>query len=101
MKGVVFFLCVVVVLLSGMVTYQLQNGRQAHNAICALEQDVQVRHDQSVAFLKEHPSGIVSPVTHAIIITHEQLQSGIDNQESLLGALSDSGLNCNRSINGS
>jgi len=100
MKGVVFFLCVVVVLLSGMVTYQLQNGRQAHAAICAMETDIQIRRDQSVAFLKEHPSGIVSPVTHAIIITHEQIQQGIDNQNSLLSAMKHSGLNCGRKLDG-
>ncbi len=87
MRGIVFFLIFALLLLSGLMGYQLTQNRQARLALCALEHDIQVRHDDSVAYLKDNPLGVVSPKTGAIIITAAQLRQGITNQESTLRAL--------------
>ncbi len=87
MRGIVMFLIFSMLVLSGLTGYQLVHARQAHAAICALAADIQTRHDASVAYLKAHPRGVVSPVTNAVIITPEQIQQGIDNQESSLRAI--------------
>jgi hypothetical protein len=82
----------------------LQIGRQAdrnaeqartnHAVLCALQADIMRRRDTSVEYLEEHPRGVVSPVTRAVIITPAELQRGIDSQTSTLEALERGGLHC-------
>lgn len=61
--------------------------------LCALRGDIERRRDDTVDYLKTHPRGVVSPVTHAVIITPAELQRSIDGQTSTLVAL-DRHLNC-------
>lgn len=87
------FLAFVVLLLSATTTYQINENRQAKAAVCALRNDVQIRRDRTVAYLEEHPKGIVSPKTGAVIITAAELQRSIDGQTSTLAAL-DAHIDC-------
>lgn len=68
-------------------------ARETHGALCALQNDIQLRRDASVEYLEENPRGVVSPVTGAVIISAAQIRQGIANQESTLKALA-SELDC-------
>lgn len=62
---------------------------ETHGALCTLKADIRIRRDTAKVYLKEHPRGVVSPATNAVIITPAEIQRGIDNQNSTLRALSD------------
>jgi len=87
MKGVVIFLCFVVVLLSGLTTYQFQEGQEAHEALCAFTVDLQARHDNTVQFLKDNPGDFVLGN-----VPRETLEASLANQAATLVSLD--GLTC-------
>lgn len=66
---------------------RISRGNEAHAAICALEHDVQVRHDASVKFLANHPKGIPG-------IPVGVIKTSLANQAATIKALKKSGLEC-------
>jgi hypothetical protein len=58
-----------------------------HNSLCALQEDVQIRHDNNVLFLESNPQGIPG-------ITPAMIQEAIDGYASTLNALAAGGLSC-------
>lgn len=62
-------------------------ARESHQGLCALKNDIARRRDDAVRYLEEHPRGVVSPKTGAVIITPAEIQRGIDAQGSTLEAL--------------
>lgn len=64
------------------------------DVLCALEADIERRRDAAQTYLDEHPRGVVSPKTNAIIISAAELQRSIDSQTSTLAALDRGGLHC-------
>lgn len=67
-------------------------AQATHTSLCTFTTDLQRRRDDSVKYLAEHPRGVISPVTNAVIITPAEIQQNIDNQNATLKALS--GLKC-------
>lgn len=63
-------------------------ARETHNSLCTFKADLTQRRDSSVTYLKEHPRGVVSPATNAVIITPAEIQQSIDNQNATLKSLS-------------
>lgn len=59
-----------------------QDGKQAHDAICALKGDLSKRIDSSRDFLRDHPAGIAG-------IPAATIKQGVDNQQRTLDALRD------------
>lgn len=79
------FLFLVAALLAG--AWQIQqnrrlgrDGRQAHEALCALKADLGVRIDAGHAFLNDNPNGIPG-------IPAKTIEASIRNQEATLDAL--------------
>lgn len=56
-------------------------GREAHDALCALRVNLSSRIDRSVTFLKNHPHGFDS-------ISGDEIRIGIKNDRTALRALS-------------
>lgn len=61
--------------------------REVHAAICALQHDIELRHEEGQKFIIKNPDGI--PGIPASVI-----KNGLKNQESTLKAFADSGLTC-------
>lgn len=82
--AIVTALCVVVL---GVMGWQISqnrklasDGKQAHDAICALKGDLSTRIDQGRDFLKAHPKGFAG-------ITAVTIKQSVDNQQRTLDAL--------------
>jgi lipopolysaccharide export LptBFGC system permease protein LptF len=58
-----------------------------HSSLCALQDDIQIRHDNNVIFLESNPRGIPG-------ITPAMIQESIDGYQSTLDALAAGGLKC-------
>lgn len=103
MKGFLYVL-ILLQIVAGLVTsinfVQLRNqaeeGRQAHDTQCAIREDIRKRRADAVQFLKEHPNGIVTN-DGSVLISAEQIQNGIKNNESTLASMVEAGLNCEES----
>ena len=61
-------------------------------ALCAFRANIYKDRNASIAYLKIHPRGVISPVTNAVIISAAQIRSTIDRQALTLRALQ--GLRC-------
>lgn len=62
------------------VVHLTRDGKQAHDAICALKGDLAQRINQGRDFLKTHPKGILG-------IPAATIKEGIDNQQRTLDSL--------------
>lgn len=92
-RATIGFAILAVALLVGL--YRVETtGRVNHRVLCALEEDVRQRRDAGQDYLDEHPMGVVSPKTGAVIFTPAELQKSIDNQTATLRALRRGGLRC-------
>lgn len=63
------------------------NAEVTMQALCSLKIDIRRRRNVALEFLKEHPQGLTSKVTGEVLISAQQLQQGISNQNSTLEAL--------------
>lgn len=55
--------------------------------LCAFRNNIQERRDSTVKYLEDHPRGVVSPKTGAIIISAAELQRSVDAQTTTLDAI--------------
>lgn len=63
---------------------------ETHSSLCAFKTDLQTRHENSVKYLQDHPSGLVA---HGeVLISPAQIQQSLDAQSATLSSLS--GLDC-------
>ena len=58
-----------------------------HSALCALRADLQIRHDNGVAYLKANPNGFPG-------LPSATIQQSVDAQQDTLDALMAGGLTC-------
>lgn len=64
---------------------------ETHSALCALQLDIQQRHDAGEEYLRANPKGLVGD-SGRILISAAQIRDSLANQESTLAALKS--LNC-------
>jgi hypothetical protein len=64
-------------------TYHLSNT--THQALCTFTTELEARRDQSIAFLADHPAGLVEG--GRVLISAAQLQVQIDNQTKAIDSL--------------
>ena len=86
MRGVVLFLVIIVLGLSGLTGYQLAEAREAHSALCSLKRDLQVRHDNSQKYLAETDGPVIFGIPREVI------EQSASNQAATLESLE--GLEC-------
>lgn len=82
--GIVVFTLSVAFMLYATLSIQAV-ARENQSALCALQHDLEVRHESGQKFLDVNPNGIPG-------ISAQQIQASLDNQKSTLRALSI--LNC-------
>lgn len=78
------YLFFVVVLLVGMVRVELvaRDGSEAHEALCELRADLERRAESLVAFIEEHPQGVLG-------ISRTDLERSLSSQHQTIASLAD------------
>lgn len=60
---------------------------QTHGALCAFKQDIEIRRESAIQYLKDNQNGVIDREGN-ILISSEQIQQSIDSQSATLRSLS-------------
>lgn len=81
------WIVVFTILVAAAIKLSYDASQENHRVICAQKAFLTHQRDTSIAYLREHPDGVVSRRTGEVLITATEIQDGIDQDSLQLKAL--------------
>lgn len=71
-----------------------ERASESHATLCAVQVNAAVQVAATEKFIREHPRGVVSPKTGAVIFSRQELDASLKRQTDFRDALLAGGLEC-------